>query len=208
MGLLSSLNMSTFKRKEVSKIAFLAGANITSLKEDLTNLISSKPEGFINEMNWGSIGSFYFTTYKLPRNMRFSDSDEYMEYTTMAKFKERVYLRENNRNFSLSFTMKQRDIRSDTQKEENLFEADILKTLDALYAEKKKHIPLDLFLNSGQLYLGQYSIDSINVDIIDLDSSGYPDSLEVGLELTKYPRSQETGVSLLDSGTYLRLANI
>jgi hypothetical protein len=208
MGLLSSVNNSSFKRNGVNSAAFLSGSNITGLKEKATEIISGKPEGFINEKNWGSIGSFYFTTYKLPVGIQFSESDEYIEYSTMAQFKEREFKRANNRSFSFSFTMKQRDIYSETQTEEGLFEEDMLRTLDALYGEKNKRIPLDLFFYSGQLYLGQYSIDSIDTAIIELDSNGYPDSVEVSLELTKYPDSQWTGTSFLTQKQYFKLANI
>lgn len=208
MGILSSVNNSSFKRKGVNSVAFLSGSNITGLKEKATELISGKPEGFINEKNWGSIGSFYFTTYKLPFGIRFTESDEYVEYSTLAKFKEREFKRANNRNFSFSFIMKQRNIYSEIQMEEGIFEEDLLRMLDALYGEKNKRIPLDLFFYSGQLYLGQYSIDSIDTAIIELDSNGYPDSVEVSLELTKYPESQNTGTNLLTQGQYFKLANI
>jgi phage protein U len=106
------------------------------------------------------------------------------------------------------FTMRQRDTTSDTQNEEGLFEEDLLEMLNALYKEKNKRIPLDLFLYSGQFYLGQYSIDSIETAIIELDSNGYPDAIECRLELTKYPTSQETGTTNLSSNEYFRLANV
>lgn len=208
MGLLTSVNNSEFKRNGVAKTAFLTGSNITSLKEKLTEIISGKPQGFINEKNWGSIGNFYFTTYKLPQSIRFSESDEYIEYNTMAIFKEREFKRANNRNFSFSFRMKQRNTRSDTQNEEGLFEEDMLGMLDAIYGEKNKRIPLDLFFYSGQLYMGQYSIDSIETTILELDSNGYPDSVEVSLELTQYPDSQWTGTTILSQDQYFKLANI
>lgn len=208
MGLLTSINDSTFPRSGVAKGAFLLGANITSLKEQATELLSGKPAGFINSKNWGSIGNFYFTTYKLPQNVRFQESDEYTEYSTFADFKEMEFKRQSNRTLSFNFMMKQRDTTQDVQNEEGIFEGDMLEMIDAIFAEKNKRIPLDLFFYSGKLYMGQYRIDSIDSQIIEFDSNGLPDSVEISLELTKYPRSQETGVGILSKNDYFRLKNV
>lgn len=207
MGTLSDVKNSGLQGQSTSNVGFLAGINIVSLKEKASEIISGKPKGQLIKINWGSIGQFFFTMYRLPNNIAWSDSDEYTEYQTLAQYVKREFKRSNNRTLSFSFMMKQRE-NTQTQNDEELFEEDLLAVLDELYYEKNTHVPLDLFFNGGKLYMGQFSIDKIDPVILEMDQFGNPNLIEVRVDLTKYPESQETGVSFLTSEDYFRLKNL
>ena len=171
-------------------MGLLKKLNLSKLKNEATELISPSPKVDLNNIRWGAIGDFVFGIYSWVEQFSWEDEDEYVDYPTLSGVVEREKTTTLNRKAELTLQLWQRDINEITQNEDEVFEEDLMGTLNALYAEKNKATPLDLIKNNGELLIGRFSINRVEITETETDNKGMPIKLTVKLDLESFPDSQ------------------
>lgn len=171
-------------------MGLLSKINLSSLKEEASERISPAPKVDVDAIKWGSLGDFVFRIYQWPEQFSWVDEDEYTEYKTLAGVTEREKVNSMNRKATLEFKLFQRDVNEDTQQEGNVFEEDMMLTLSLIYEEKNSDKPLDLLKNNGELYIGSFSVNEVEVTVLEEDNKGLPMKVNVKLSLEGYPTTQ------------------
>ena len=172
-------------------MGLLTKVNSSQLKSAATDFISSKPEN-LNNITWGLLGNFAFGIYSWIDQFQMSSENEFVTYPNLGGKPKKELAYEKNNTATLSFSIFQRDLNNETQTDEQIFEDDILETLNMIYDLKKSKDPLPLIRNNGEYLVDYFSIQKVEWSETDVDSKGMPWAIQINSELEGYSETQVT----------------
>lgn len=153
-------------------MGLLTGINTATLKSAISDKLTGTEKGKIEDVRWGMLGNFVFSAYSWVDEFSQEDEIEFADFPNLAGYVSRKKLYKKNRKITLSFSLVQRDLNEDTQQEQQVFEEDIIETLNYLYKQQNSGTPLDLVIRNGELSLGFYTINKILVGVSEFDTIG------------------------------------
>jgi phage protein U len=171
-------------------MGLLTKINTSTLKSEISDILTGSKKGKIEDIRWGMLGDFVFSAYSWPYDYSQENEDEYANYPNLAGYVSRSKLYRKNTKVSFSFDMVQRDINEDTQQEQQVFEEDIVASLNYLYQQKNSGTPLELVLNNGELSIGFFSINKIALGVTEFDPNGRFYRSTQTLDLEEYAPEQ------------------
>jgi hypothetical protein len=171
-------------------MGLLTKINTSTLKSAIEESLTGSKTGKIDDVRWGMLGDYVFSAYSWVYDYSQEDEDEYAESPNLAGYVTRSKLYRKNTKVSFSFDMVQKDVNEDTQQEQQVFEEDIIGSLNYLYEQKNSSTPLELVLNNGELSIGFFSIKKITLGVTEFDPNGRFYRSTQTLELEGYAPEQ------------------
>ena len=153
-------------------MGLLTKINTSTLKSAASDALMGTKKGKIEDVRWGMLGNFVFSAYSWVDEFSKEDEIEYADSPNLAGYVSRKKLYKKNSKINLSFEIVQRDLNEDTQQEQQVFEEDIIGTLNHLHKQQNSGTPLELVLNNGELSLGFYTINKIAMGVSEFDPNG------------------------------------